>query len=111
MKLELPAFLEKYLGHITALRATAASRNLLNPSRDWYMALLFCVAFSVVLLSVSIAMFFAVGTDTALYTQTDSGVGPSLDRSLLRETLTFFKGEEDEFVSLRATRPSIPAPL
>jgi hypothetical protein len=111
MKIEIPPFLQKALGSLTALRATAASRNLTNPARDWYLALLLSAVLTLVLLSVSVVMFFAVGTDAALYADVSGAEGPSVDRSLLRETLTFFKGEEDEFTALRSLKPTIPAPF
>lgn len=88
----------------------AGVHHLMNPKRDWYLALILWAVVAFTVVSVSFYLFFLVDTGlsgTKDVSKEDVGV----DRSLLKETLAFFEGEIAEYESLRQNPPSVPKPF
>lgn len=107
MNQSLTEIFSKVIALVGAHGAVSASRHLMNPTRDWYIALLVWVVVTAGAASVSVYMFFLVGeSDAGIPSVENETLG--VDRSLLRETLTFFEGEAAEFESLRTNSPSVP---
>lgn len=84
---------------------------LLNPTRDWFVSIVFCALLTFLFVGLSGFIFYQVGRGE-LFVATPTNALPTkiFDQKLLQEVVSFYRGKAEKFDELKRTKPHFTDP-
>jgi type II secretory pathway component PulC len=84
---------------------------LINASTDWHMLLIIFIIVTIVAVSFSVYLFMQINKGEIFVVKQDESVlSDSIDRTLLKETLSLYEEKSRNFEELKINRPSVVDP-